>query len=124
MDTRIRIGVDDVRGRGVFATRDLPAGVVVVRALPFALVPDDTCMLTHCCACLARVNNPTPCHRCQSAVLCARCAERGAHAHHERCARGPMVGVLTQAAGVSGEVLTRGSVVDEARRVSVVLDGE
>ena len=39
-------------GRGVFATRRVREGEVLVRALPFAAVPGDAFVLTHCCICL------------------------------------------------------------------------
>ena len=86
MDDRIEIGVDDVRGRGIFAKAAIPPGALVVRALPFAVVPNDGCMLTHCCVCLAHVANPVPCAQCASAVLCPRCAGSAAHLHEDECA--------------------------------------
>ena len=49
------------RGRGVFAGGRIPAGTQVVRALPFAIVPADDCLLTHCAVCLAHVEG-TPSH--------------------------------------------------------------
>ena len=86
MDDRIRIGVDDARGRGVFAKAAIAPGTLVVRALPFALVPNDSCMLTHCCVCLACVADPVPCPRCASAVHCSRCADSAALLHEDECA--------------------------------------
>ena len=76
------------RGRGVFATADIAAGSKLVRALPFALVPSDDCMLSHCCVCLARAGPGRACKSCGAAVLCARCAASpGAKlVHGDECA--------------------------------------
>lgn len=71
--TPIEVRSKPGRGRGVFATATIAADTVLVRALPFALVPSDDCMLTHCCVCLSRTTRPA-CERCHSAVLCERCA--------------------------------------------------
>ena len=71
------------RGRGVFATRALEHGAVLVRAIPAACVPSDAVLRTCCCVCLQRTSS-LPCATCGAAVLCARCANfRGARLIHE-----------------------------------------
>ena len=71
------------RGRGVFATRALEHGAVLVRAIPAACVPSDAFLRTCCCVCLQRTLS-LPCATCGAAVLCARCANfRGARLIHE-----------------------------------------
>lgn len=76
------------RGRGVFAARPIPAGTVVVRALPFAVVPSDDCTLTHCCVCLQRVGALAPCEGCGSVVMCERCSSSPGSRliHNDECA--------------------------------------
>ena len=75
-------------GRGVFATAPIQNGTQLVRALPFAIAPSDSCTLTHCCVCLQRVANASKCPRCESAVLCARCAGSASSSkiHDDECA--------------------------------------
>lgn len=51
-----------------------------MRALPGAMVPNDSCLLSHCCVCLQQTTAP-PCHGCGYACLCSRCA---AHAGSRR----------------------------------------
>ena len=74
------------RGRGVFATQHIPAGTELVRALPFALVPADDHLLSHCTVCLQPATNC--CAICKAAVLCERCAASpgASKVHGDECA--------------------------------------
>ena len=75
-----------MRGRGVFATAPRRAHTTLVRALPFALVPNDDAMLRHCCVCL-RATDADACVSCNHAVLCTRC-QSSPHArlvHEDEC---------------------------------------
>ena len=76
------------RGRGVVASRDIPAGTELVRALPYAVVPSDDALLSHCCVCLAPAADAEACSRCGMAVLCARCAASpiASLVHEDECA--------------------------------------
>lgn len=76
---------ESAHGRGVFATAPIAPGDVLIRALPYALVPNDTCQRTHCTVCLAPASEL--CTHCRCAVLCRRCAaNRGARlVHADEC---------------------------------------
>lgn len=76
------------RGRGVIASAPISVGQTVVRALPYAMVPNDDAMLSHCCVCLGRVAaTAAPCINCKSAVLCTRCSasDRARLVHADEC---------------------------------------
>jgi len=75
------------RGRGVVATAPTAAGTTLVRALPFAVVPNDDALLSRCCVCLSAARRAVPCAKCGCAVLCQRCGS-SAHArliHSDEC---------------------------------------
>ena len=76
------------RGRGVFATRFIPAGSEVIRALPFALVPNDAAMLHFCCVCLAPASGDyAACADCGMSVMCPRCklSPNACRVHADEC---------------------------------------
>lgn len=81
------------RGRGAFAARSIRAGEVLIRALPYAVVPNDASALTHCTICLRPAAEKLysaahKCTACGSAAVCARCrADPGARLiHADECA--------------------------------------
>ena len=75
------------RGRGVIATERLDGSKSLVRALPFALVPNDRCLLSRCAVCLTDIGVQL-CAACESAVLCKRCgaSDHASLIHADECA--------------------------------------
>ena len=72
----VEIRATPSRGRGVFARAAIASGTVIMRARPYALVPDDAHMLAHCAACLAQVDESAwACEDCGCAVLCSACRQ-------------------------------------------------
>ena len=85
----IEVTTSETRGRGVVATRPIPAGTSIIRALPFALVPIDRAREDHCCVCVQHIPaglRRAPCGRCNS-LLCERCAAASgpARIHEDEC---------------------------------------
>lgn len=71
------------RGRFLVASRDIEAGQVVLRAEPYAAVPDSAHRLSHCLHCLNPVKDQfRACPGCQSVCYCSSdCASRDQDAH-------------------------------------------
>jgi [histone H3]-lysine4/36 N-trimethyltransferase SMYD len=77
------------RGRGIFALKALPAGVLVMRALPGAVALNTSALQTHCSVCMQPLEPHTPtCSECGVACLCRRCsrAEGPRRIHGDECA--------------------------------------
>ena len=78
----IREEVD--RGRGLYATRDIKVGEVLIVEKPYTSVVLTDYSLTHCHQCCARCFVPLPCDRCVDVVFCSsQCrqdAQRDSHA--------------------------------------------
>ena len=84
----LEVRSSDDRGRGVFAAQRIRAGTQVIRALPFAAVPGDGFLSSHCSVCLQTVGpERMQCSKCASAVLCSRCSlsEGAAQIHADEC---------------------------------------
>jgi hypothetical protein len=83
----MEIHEDPKRGRGVFCTSDTSAGTLLCRALPFAAVPNDDRMHTHCCVCLSSSRLVSPCPVCQHAVICEHCraSPQATLVHSDEC---------------------------------------
>ncbi|CAL1529604.1 unnamed protein product [Lymnaea stagnalis] len=67
----IEIKLDSYGGRGLFATRNIEVGEVVIVETPYssALLKDFN--LTHCQYCCNRVNLAVPCKYCSAVVFCS-----------------------------------------------------
>ena len=70
----VRVRSHAERGRELYTSAAAPAGACLLRCLPFALVPADACLATHCARCLA---STALLHRCADAcglALCVACS--------------------------------------------------
>ena len=70
------------RGRGLYATRDIKVGEVLIVETPFASVVLTDHSLTHCHHCCARCFVPLPCQTCVDVVFCSWQCQSAAQAYH------------------------------------------
>ncbi|XP_071100414.1 uncharacterized protein [Haliotis cracherodii] len=73
----------DGQGRGLFATRDIEVGEVLIVEKPFASITLKDYNLTHCHHCCNKVYCPLPCDTCSGVVFCSEeCLDTAMKSYH------------------------------------------
>ncbi|KAK6191540.1 hypothetical protein SNE40_003204 [Patella caerulea] len=71
------------RGRGIYTTKDVEVGELLIFEKPYASVVLESYDLTHCCNCSNRVFAPIPCEYCSGIIFCSEeCQIEGWKLYH------------------------------------------